>query len=263
MFTYQNYVWKSDILSLPGVAHGFSTREGGVSTLPHTASMNVGFFRGDDDGLVLENIKLLCRHAGVSERVVCTPQIHSDIIRPVGRENIGEGSVRDVPFSCDGFVTSEPGVTLLIRVADCTPVLLAGLRADGKPVVGAVHAGWRGTAAGIAPKAVAMLREMGAEAVYAAVGACIHDCCYQVGADLRDTVASLQGTDFAAHHVRERDGHLYADIAGMNRELLLASGAAGVDVCPECTRCNPALYHSHRATGGKRGTMGAVIGILE
>ena len=263
MFTYQNYVWKSDMLALPGVGHGFSTREGGVSVLPHTASMNVGFFRGDDDGVVLENIRLLCRHAGVPEGVVCTPQIHSDIIRTVGRENIGEGSVRDVPFACDGFVTSAPGVTLLVRVADCTPVLLGGLRADGAPVVGAVHAGWRGAAAGIAPKAVELLRELGAEAVYAAVGACIHDCCYEVGEDLRASVAELQGADFAARHVRERDGRLYADIAGMNRELLLSAGAAGVDVCPECTRCDPARYHSHRATGGKRGTMGAVIGILE
>ncbi len=262
MFHYNHSIWKSDALEIPGVAHGFSTREGGVSTLSHTASMNTGFFRGDDSETVVENIRLLCRHAGLSETVVCTPQIHSDIIRYVTRENVGEGTQRDVPFSCDGFVTDQPGVTLLVRVADCAPVLLAGVTEAGAPLVGAVHAGWRGTAAGIAAKAVAMLREMGAAEVHAAVGACIHSCCYQVGEELRDTVAELRGREFAARHVTRRDGALYADIAGMNRELLLEAGVGAVDVCGECTRCNPALYHSHRATGGVRGTMGAVIGIL-
>ncbi len=262
MFQYNNYIWKSDVLEIPSIAHGFSTREGGVSTLPHTASMNTGFFRGDDKETVIENIRMLCQYAGLPEDVVCTPQIHSDIIRYVTRENAGEGTLRDVPFSCDGFVTDQPGITLLVRVADCAPVLLAGVTEAGAPLVGAVHAGWRGTAAGIAAGAVAMLRKMGAVQIYAAVGACIHPCCYQVGGELRDAVAELRGSAFADKYVINRDGALYADIARMNRELLLEAGADAVDVCGECTRCNPALYHSHRATGGVRGTMGAVIGIL-
>ena len=79
---------------------------------------------------------------------------------------------------------------------------------------------------------------------------------------MRDTVAELRGSAFADRYVIKRDGALYADIAGMNRELLLEAGADMVDVCGECTQCNPALYHSHRATGGVRGTMGAGIGIL-
>lgn len=262
MFKYNNYIWKSDVLEIPGISHGFSTREGGISTLSHTASMNTGFFRGDDKETVIENIRLLCRHAGLPREVVCTPQIHSDIIRYVTCENAGEGTLRDVPFPCDGFVTDQPGITLLVRVADCAPVLLAGITKVGAPLVGAVHAGWRGTAAGIAAKAVNMLRELGAVKVHAAVGACIHSCCYQVGGEMRDTVAQLQGSAFAGRYVTERDGALYADIAGMNRELLLKAGAATVDICGECTQCNPVLYHSHRATGGVRGTMGAGIGIL-
>ena len=72
----------------------------------------------------------------------------------------------------------------------------------------------------------------------------------------------MRGADFADRYVSERAGQLYADIAGMNREILLSSGVEETDVCPECTACKPYLYHSHRATGGVRGTMAAVIGIV-
>ena len=261
MFKYNYPVWQSDVLSIGGVGHAFSTREGGVSKISHLASMNTGFLRGDDDETVRENIRLLCTYAGISENVIGTPQIHSADIRTVTKENCGEGITRDVPYPCDGFVTDCAGVSLIVRVADCAPVLLAGIRADGSPVVGAVHAGWRGAAAGIAPKAAKMLFDMGAERVVAAIGPSIKPCCYQVGEDLFESVAALQGKDFAARHVKEREGSLYADIAGISRELLLDAGVETVDVLGECTACHPDLYHSHRVTKGVRGTMGAVIGI--
>lgn len=105
MFYYNTYTWKSNVLDVPGTAHGFSTREGGVSTLPHTASMNTGFHRGDAEETVIENIRLFCVHAGLPTDVVCTPQIHSDRIRYVTRENIGEGTLREVPYPCDGSLT--------------------------------------------------------------------------------------------------------------------------------------------------------------
>jgi len=261
MFKYNYPVWQSDVLNIDGVGHAFSTREGGVSQIPHLASMNTGFLRGDDDDTVRENIRLLCTFAGISENVIGTPQIHSADIRTVGSENVGEGITRDVPYPCDGFVTDCKGVSLIVRVADCAPVLLCGKREDGSPVIGAVHAGWRGAAAGIAPKAAKMLFDMGAVRVVAAIGPCIKPCCYQVGEDLFESVKDLQGADFAARHVKERDGSLYADIAGISHELLLSAGVERVDVLPECTACHPELYHSHRVTKGVRGTMGAVIGI--
>ena len=223
--------------------------------------MNTGFFRGDDDLTVRTNIKVLCTYAGISDNVVGSPQIHSAEIRVVTPENGGEGITRDVPYSCDGFVTEHRGVSLIVRVADCAPILLAGVKEDGSPVVGAVHAGWRGTAEGIAPKAVKMLFDMGAVKVNAAIGPCIHSCCYEVGEDMRDAVAALRGEDFASRHIVLRDGSLFADIAGMNSELLLEAGVSELDVLSECTACKPWLYHSHRVTGGVRGTMGAVIGI--
>ncbi len=257
MFVYKKGIWQSDILKYDGVCHGFSTRLGGVSEAEHLRSMNTGFYRGEDDSVVLENIGILCDLAGCSRDVVCTPQIHSNTVRCVTRENIGEGSVRDVPYECDGFVTDVPDVTLLIRVADCVPVLLAGRKADGGAVVGAVHAGWRGTVSGICEVAVKMMRELGATDISAAVGASIHRCCYEVGEDFVRSVTEIRGKDFAARHIRE----MHADLQAMNREILENIGITNIDITDECTCCKPYLYHSHRATGGVRGTMGAVISI--
>ncbi len=261
MFTYKKGIWQSDVLNTCGVSHGFSTRLGGKSTLSHTASMNTGFFRGDDDALVNENIRILCNLAGVSDNVVCTPQIHSDIVRYVTDENVGEGSVRDVPFECDGFVTDKSGVSLLVRVADCTPILMCGTKNDGSPVIAAVHAGWKGTVADISLRAIEKMRELGANDIKAAIGACIHKCCFQVGDDFVEAVKNAKGSDFADSHIEKRDGSYYADLPKMNETILRSVGIEKIDVIPECTRCKPYLYHSHRATGGKRGTMGAVIGI--
>ncbi len=261
MFTYKKGIWQSDALNIEGISHGFSTRLGGKSTLSHTASMNTGFFRGDDDALVNENIKILCRLSSVSENVVCTPQIHSDIVRYVTSENIGEGSVRDVPFACDGFVTDKPNVSLLVRVADCTPILMCGKKEDGSPVVAAVHAGWKGTVADISVRAIEKMKGLGANDIKAAIGACIHKCCFQVGEDFVEAVKAAKGADFANRHIEKRLGSYYADLPKMNETILRDAGICEIDVIPECTRCKPYLYHSHRATGGVRGTMGAVIGI--
>ncbi len=257
MFTYKKGIWQSDALNIPRVSHGFSTRLGGISHPEHLKSMNTGYYRGEDDRVVTENIRILCGLAGCPEGVVCTPQIHSDIVRYVTEENIGEGSVREVPYECDGFVCDKAGVTLLIRVADCVPILLAGKKADGSPVVGAVHAGWRGTVAGIGAVAIKMMGELGAKDICCAVGASIHSCCYKVGEDFVSAVEAARGGDFAKRHIK----NMHADLQGMNLEILLGAGAKAVDIINECTNCKPYLYHSHRATGGVRGTMGAVIGI--
>ncbi len=259
MFTYKKGIWQSDIFKGTGVSHGFSTRLGGKSVLSHTASMNTGFFRGDDDALVIENIRELCKLSGASEDVVCTPQIHSDIIRYVTEENIGEGSVRDAPFSCDGFITDRRGISLLVRVADCTPILMCGERADGTPVVAAVHAGWKGAVAGIGANAVRQMRRLGADNIRCAIGACIHKCCFQVGEDFLEAVKAARGADFVKEFIEARHGSYYADLPGMNEHILRSEGITQIDIIDECTLCKPYLYHSHRATGGKRGTMGAVI----
>ncbi len=265
MFEKQGILFCSDLLDANGIRHGFSTREGGVSTLPHTASMNVADGHGDTPETVRENIGILARSVtdGAMDETsaVFAPQIHSATVRYVTEADCGHPCE-----PCDGFFTDRAGVLLMVRTADCVPILYTARRADGSPLIAAVHAGWRGTVSGIAAEAVRKLTGAGAETstVRAAIGQCIHDCCFEVREDFTAAVTEARGTDFALRHIRARDGRLYADLTGMNTEILLCAGLteAQIDVSPYCTACAPDLFHSHRASHGKRGAMGAVIGIL-
>ena len=269
MFYRKGILEKSSFLDIADLYHGFSTREGGVSTLPHTATMNVAEGHGDPHEVVRENIRILARavsgDALDETAVVCAPQIHSAIIRSVTEADRGTGVILPHGGEGDGFITDTPGVLLMIRVADCVPILYSARRADGSPIVCATHAGWRGTVSGIAAGAIRRITDMGGElpSVRCAIGQAIHACCYEVGEDFREAVTQAQGADFARHHIENRDGKLYADVPKMNRTILLSAGLTEeqIDVSSACTACAPHLYHSHRASRGMRGAMGALIGI--
>ena len=274
MFERDGILFRSGLLGgVPGVMAGFSFRAGGVSVLPHTAALNLTDGLGDDPETVRRNMDIFARAVSRGryggEAAVKARQIHSAKIRDLGPENAGEGTVREAGEDCDGFVTDAPGVMPVIRVADCVPVLLAGLREDGRPVVAAVHAGWRGTVGGIAGEAVRRLLRYGcrAESIRAAIGAHIGFCCYEVGEDFAAAVAEARGAAFAARHIRIPGGAAsggakpHADLTGMNREILLLAGLTEgqIDVSPDCTMCDTETYYSHRGMRGKRGTMGAGI----
>lgn len=266
MFYFENYVWKSTLLEKDGVGHAFSTRLGGVSTLPHTASMNVGFGRGDDDDTVRENIKILCRAAGVSfASLIGSAQYHTSNVRYVSAADAGEGITKDNPSPSDAFITDCRGVSMIVRTADCTPILLAAEKSDGSPVAGAAHAGWKGTVNLIGENLVTASLSLGAdiETVRIAIGPCIGKCCFEVKEDFIEAVKSARGADFAARHIERRGEKYFADITGMNVDILTSCGVArgNIDVSGACTVCEAKTYHSHRASGGVRGTMGSVIGI--
>ena len=274
MFKQDGILTRSDLLSVPGVRHGFSARAGGVSTLPHTASLNLADGLGDDAETVRKNKEIFARAvsggAWGGESTVAAHQIHSARVRLLTRENAGEGYDRTAGEDGDGFVTAEPGVMPVIRTADCAPILFAGLREDGGPVIAAVHAGWRGTVAGIAAEAVRVMQTLGCEteSIRAAIGPRIGFCCYEVGEDFAAAVRQARGSGFAARHIRTVPGAAagsrpHADLAGMNCEILAEAGigADQIDISPACTMCDEA-YYSHRRMKGIRGVMGAGIVIL-
>ncbi len=275
MFSQNGFILQSSLLDFPGVCHGFSTRFGGVSTHPYTSAMNLAMGREDDDDTVRQNGEIFASALSDGQLhmpdLVCASQIHSATVRIIDESNRGEGFTRPVGTPCDGFVTDVPGVLPMIRVADCTPVLLVGKKADGSAVVGAVHAGWKGSGAGIVAVAVEKMAALGTvrETIHAAVGAHIGICCYEVGEDLVEAVTAMAGAAVAARYCTYRgigkDGMVKftADLTGMNLYWLETSGVSveRVDVSPDCTMCQPERYHSHRATGGKRGAMGAAVGI--
>ena len=261
---------KSTILHETDICHGFSTRLGGVSTLPHTASMNVAEGHGDDPETVRENIDILASTVSGGkmrcDAVICAPQIHSATIRRVTAADAGSGVLTPASQRGDGFVTDERGILLMVRMADCVPILFSAVRDEGSHIVAAVHAGWRGAAAGIAGEAVRIMTAMGArpDSIRCAIGQSIHACCYEVREDFTDAVTAMRGKSFAEAHIRARGEKLFADIPAMNRTILLEAGLhpEQIDLSHRCTACAPDEFHSHRASHGLRGAMGAVIGIL-
>lgn len=256
---------KSDVLRSP---HAFATRRGGVSKLEYTKSLNLAFGRGDEHPTVIKNLEIFADKVGFDAKsIVSLPQIHSDRIFTVTDDMRGHGYyLREGLAGGDGYVTNEKGVTLGIKTADCVPILFEAEK-DGKIIaVGAVHAGWRGTVANIAGKCVEkIITEFGADRrrIRAAIGPCIHKCCYEVGKDLYDEVARGLSEDIAKRFVSpsEGEGKYFCDLAGINRELLLRRGILeyNIDVIDECTCCSPNKYFSHRYSNGVRGTMLNVI----
>lgn len=245
--------------------HAFSTRIGGISELSHTFSLNLAFRRGDCDDTVLANLTRFAEAVGFdAESVISLPQIHSSNVIDVDTSMRGEGYFKPPHTSCDGYVTDKKGVVFGVKTADCVPILLEAEDESGNIMaVSALHAGWRGTVGGIAPKGVEMLLEKGAkrENIRAAIGPSIGACCFEVGDDFLQTVTELRGAAFAKSFVMRREGRLYADIKAMNRYLIEECGvpSKNIDVSDECTFCLEDKYYSHRRMSGLRGTMLSVI----
>ena len=254
-----NRVGKLEYLRAEGIAvpHGFTTRLGGVSQ-GHLASLNLGMHRGDAPGNVEENFRILGSAIGFSPAdVVMTWQIHSDVVRQVGRQDCNGLDHRNYP-QCDALITRDPGVALWVFSADCTPILFHD------PVTGAVgsaHAGWRGTAAAIAAKTVsAMVSAFGCkpEDIRAAIGPNIGGCCFQTDADVPHAMVAAYGKD-ALSYIRKEDQKYYVNLKEMNALALRSVGVTQIEICPLCTACRQDLFWSHRKMGDQRGSQGAVI----
>ncbi len=246
--------------------HAFSTRIGGVSTLEHTKGLNLAFGRGDDEKTVLANVEAFAKAVGVDgNSIISVPQIHSSVVMLVTLADAGAGVSKRADFECDGYVTNEVGLPLGVKTADCVPILLEARDELGNVVaVSSVHAGWRGTAARIAEVAVDKLCSLGAERenIYVAIGPCIDVCCYEVGKDFANSIKEKLGQNYENKYIHtDENGRLYADLKGMNIEILTSAGVPekNIDVSGYCTCCNPTLFYSHRGQRGIRGAMMSVI----
>lgn len=142
-----------------GFPNGFSTRVGGVSPPPWD-SLNLGASCGDQPERVAENFRRFCGAVGTdADALVKNHQVHGDLVRPVTRADVLPSPGAPGTVEADGLITRTPGLCLTVFSADCIPVLLCDPR---KKVAAAVHAGWRGTALGIAARAAeAMIRNFG------------------------------------------------------------------------------------------------------
>ena len=240
------------------VPHGFTTRLGGVSQ-GHLASMNIGLSRGDDPENVAENYRILGNALGFdTHKLVQTKQVHESFVRPVDSSDWGKEL--DVPArpECDGLITNTPGTALAVFTADCTPILLWD---SVTGAVGAVHAGWRGTAADIAGKAVAAMADaFGSKPkhIHAAIGPNIGQCCFETGREVPDALVDTFGEEVKPY-IRVANGKYYVNLKEINALALRRRGVENIEISGECTMCLPDLYWSHRYTRGVRGAQGAII----
>jgi hypothetical protein len=254
----------SSILDAPGLIHGFSTRLGGVSEGPF-ASLN---FRGggpepDVRENVRENYRRFCEALGTDVHdVVQSQQVHEDTVRHVTGADRGKGLFAATDYTADALVTDEPGLSLMVFSADCIILLLHD------PVtgsIGAVHAGWRGTALDLPAKAVEeMGRLFGAKRsdIRVAVGAGIGPCCFETHDDVPNAMRSAFGGG-VEDYIRPRGEKWTVDLKGLNAWRLREAGVReeNMDGCPTCTACRTDLYWSHRITGDRRGVQGALIAL--
>ncbi len=233
--------------------HGFSTREGGVSRGSGLDTLDLGMGEEKD---VKENRRRFAASLGSdTDKMFSAKQIHSASVETVAANDLGKS------FECDGFVTKEKNLLLTVKVADCVPILLT----DSKSVIAAVHAGWRGTVSGIAINAVSKMLSLGASAndITAAIGPCIHPCCYEVDIPFINAVKASEYGDELARYIipSNKPDKFYADLPSMNKHLLIMAGIKpeNINMANHCTSCESDVFFSHRASGGKRGLMMAGI----
>jgi polyphenol oxidase len=227
--------------TLPGGARAlFTTRRGGVSGGPF-ASLNLGRLTADDGANVDENRRRVAAATGhPRENFLYGRQVHGAAVR---RATEPPGAQR--PHSEeDGQATALRGHPALVFVADCLPVLLA---ADG--AVAAIHAGWRGAAAGVLTEGVAALREVGGSGpITALIGPGARGCCYEVGEEVH---AVFAGRD-------ARVGERNLDLAKIARADLEQAGAVVRD-SGLCTMCRDDLFFSHRRDNGVTGRQAGLV----
>ena len=239
------------------IPHAFTTRLGGVSD-GSFASLNLAMHRGDSDENVRRNFGILADELDFdSDKLVLTRQTHSDIVRKVTGSDARGLDHRNYPES-DALITNDEGCALVVFTADCTPILLYD---SVTGAVGAVHAGWRGTAADIAGKTVeAMQREFGScpDNIRAAIGPNIGMCCFETDADVPNAIFEAYGRE-AERFIRKNGEKFYVDLKSVNALALHRAGVINIEISDDCTMCAPDRFWSHRITGTERGSQGAII----
>jgi len=190
----------------------------------------------------------------IPEQYIYMPvQKHTDRVLVLGSEL--------APAMADAVITQRKGILLGVRVADCVPILLCDRK---RSVVGAVHAGWRGTASRIIRKTVRTMVELFGSSpkdIVAAIGPSIRWQCYDVGSEVREAICKATGE---GSYCISKEEKCFIDLPSANRIQALSSGIPGENIWSsfECTRCNPDRFHSYRYSRRYTGSQGGFIGVF-
>jgi len=246
----------SSLEGFDGLVQGVFTRLGGVSRPPFD-SLNVGHTVGDDLEAVELNHRRIFQTLGIPrDRVVTCHLTHSTRVAVVGEEHLGK-----VIPATDGLVTNTPYVFLMLRFADCVPIVLYD---PAKRAVGLIHAGWKGSILGIAYEAVRVMQQaFGSrpDDILAGIGPSIGPCCYEVGED----VIAFARRNLGAYVplVEQSGGSVHLDLWELNRLHLAWAGVRRIEVSEICTACRRDEFFSHRADRGRTGRFAVIAGVRD
>ena len=221
----------------------FTDRYGGVSGVPFD-SLNLAITGEDDAAARAENLRLVLADFAPGATVADLHQVHGATVHVVVEPPAGTRP------EADGIVTDRPDVVLVVRAADCVPVLFADPEAG---VIGAAHAGRPGLAAGVVVRTVERMRELGAARITAWVGPHVCGACYEVPEAMQAEVAAIEPASAATTSW----GTPALDIGAGVRAQLERAGVAVVDVS-RCTRESPDLY-SYRRDGQAAGRLAGLV----
>jgi polyphenol oxidase len=245
------------------IIHFVSTRHGGVSQGPY-ASLNVGLGTDDDSGIVLKNRHILAKAAGIPlESFVILNQVHGTNVVVATGELKGSGSLdrESAIHETDAIITDQPGICLFVMGADCVPLLFFD---PVKKVIGAAHAGWRGTVKNIALATVQKMKETfnceGPD-IRAAIGPSIGPCCYHVGGEVIDSILRSYGSTDKYISYEYKDSLAHFDLWQTNKTQLIEAGLSqhNIIVANLCTHCNHNDFFSSRYDKSITGRFGAGI----
>lgn len=186
-----------------------------------------------------------------------------DIYMPIQRHTdkvvILENDLR--PEIADAVITRRKGLLIGVQVADCVPILLFDER---RSVIGAVHAGWRGTASQIIKKAIKRMIECfnsSPEDIRIALGPSIKRECYEVGREVKDAICDVMGE---GGYCSPGNGKYYIDLPSINvlQAMSMGIGQENIWISDICTHCNPDDFYSYRYHGDHSGRQGGFIGVF-
>ena len=249
------YYYFSSLKSL-GFKHAVLTRHGGVSPAPWN-TLNLGGSIGDEQEHVLVN----------KQRILSNLEFGLDSVFDVWQIHGSDVAYAEIPrtngkpqIKADIILTNRPGITLLMRFADCVPILLFD---PDRQVAGMVHAGWKGSVNRAAKKAVQeMVGKYGCvpDRIFSAIGPSIGPDHYEIGKEVIYEVQRAFGNE-ASQLLISRNAKVYFDLWKANQFLLAQEGVTHIETAEICTACNINDFYSHRAENGKTGRFAVVAGL--
>jgi len=236
--------------------HAVFSRQGGVSKAPYH-SLNLGGTVGDDPVNVLENHKLIFGFINRPfESRFDVWQVHGNNIISADRpRKQGEDHIH-----ADGIFTDKPGLTLLMRFADCVPILIFDPK---RKVIGIIHAGWQGTLNKIGADAVNYAQDnFGCKSndLIVGIGPSICPDCYQIGGNVAQMFVERFGENANKILINRSDG-IFLDLWLANQITLIESGVKNIEQSHLCTAQNLGDFYSHRAEKGRTGRFGVLMGL--